>query len=842
MYPQIIISLTTISSRINLLKKTLTSLINQTYKADIIQIYYSNEGYLLDDGINDIIINELYNEIKLIDFYQNNIIFTKVPNIGSYRKLVNAVQTYKNAIIITVDDDIYYSNKLVQIYVSLFNQHNCIISSQYKTIDFDNISSNNKYYLDKNTKTYLNILPEGFGGILYHSNMFDTDFINFNFNYLDELTNKNDDIFFRLYTFYKDIPVVVTDLTNNDIINKNDISLYYKYNINNSIYDIITKIKKYDIFNNLIKQKNKKITIEICSIVDKYVEKRNGTDIKLLQYDVFSQNICENPINLIDIIKTYLFNNQEINTNILVINILKDEYRLKSFNDEIKKLNIKKYVHLIATYWRETDNFINDMNYVYDFLKQFNNICINKLQMNEISFWNDNTIQIQDGPLACYCSHVRAFIYAYLNFKNYFIICEDDIFISNTSNIETYLKQIPENWDIITLNSNPINHKYNNIFYKYNSTFHSTHFYIINVKCLPIIFQNIYPISEQIDILISRLYDRLNIYNICDTVYQKNFSTNTQNNIHTILLSNGYKNIRIAITEFKNKLSNLISNKYNKTNIITINNITDNIINDVVYNYIINNSSTSNNHFYHNIHLDNTNNNLFDNEKTELFNLLYFIIICCVKGINTSIITTNLLNDIYNIIDNFMINYNIYSYGSTSNISLIDNVIMKKYNEKFRWIRFNHNDTNIIFNKEIYILSLFNNIHLPKLIKTDNNIIYMNYLGESLYDNFILPDDWKNQIINIFNILTSYNIIYQEFNLKNILNLNNVLSFIDFGLAEISEFASKKNNINCDVFIEILNTLISNLCNQPKDKHKILYMTQLTYYKNNYMYVDNIFI
>ena len=38
----------------------------------------------------------------------------------------------------------------------------------------------------------------------------------------------------------------------------------------------------------------------------------------------------------------------------------------------------------------------------------------------------------------------------------------------------------------------------------------------------------------QIDILIARLYDRLNIYNIVDTVYQKNFSTNTQNNLFVI--------------------------------------------------------------------------------------------------------------------------------------------------------------------------------------------------------------------------------------------------------------------------------------------------------------------
>jgi hypothetical protein len=56
--------------------------------------------------------------------------------------------------------------------------------------------------------------------------------------------------------------------------------------------------------------------------------------------------------------------------------------------------------------------------------------------MNDFSEINDPNIYIQDGPLACYCSHVRGMIYGHLNFEDYTIIIEDDAFISNTENIE----------------------------------------------------------------------------------------------------------------------------------------------------------------------------------------------------------------------------------------------------------------------------------------------------------------------------------------------------------------------------------------------------------------------
>lgn len=831
---RVIISMTSISCRLHKLKKTLTSLINQTHKPDAIHVCYSNEKFMYDEGIDDEMINKIYNEIKLIDFNDNNIILTKTKNIGPYRKLIPVLKKYKDDIIITVDDDIYYEKNFVYKLLNGYNAHKCIICSKYRTINLDNEKiTNTNYFIEENTP-FMNILPEGFGGILYHTNMFSADFIEFDYGGLEDIIMKNDDLFFRLYTYYKNIPVVSVDISIDEMKEDNDIALYYNYNINKSFEERIQKIKNINIINKYISDKIRtsyeETAEKIESIVKNYIG--HGTDIKILQYEIFAKNINENPINLISLIGEYFFN-KEVTANVIVINIEKDTERLKSYVSEIKKINIKTFVHLKATYWRNKLQFEYDMNYVLHFLKQFKKIKTTEITMNDFSMWNDDNIKIQDGPLACYCSHTRALIYAYQNYNDYVIICEDDMYISNTENIEKYIKCIPSNWDVITLGSMPINKSYETPYYKYISNFHSTHCYIVKVTCLPIIFENIYPINEQIDILISRLYNRLNIYNICDTVFQKNFSTNTQNNIHTILNGEGYAGIRIAIEKFEKLLYENMTHRLEKANDDDKRRLVENILIDVVYAYITSNKTEI---------IDSTMYPLA-NTNQQMFDLLYYIIICCVKGINTTITVNMLLNDIDNIIENYDSCVDPYGYGSTSNVSRDDNIIIKKYNKKLRWNHDKHNNINAIFNKEKYILSqLHNTTNFPKIYKITNDSIHMQFMGKSLYDDFNLPNNWQEQIEHLFDILSENNIIYYEFNLKNIVNLNNNISFIDFGLAEISEHAINKNMENCETFIKLIEQIKRQYEGIESTKErKLLYFTFMNNMRNGNKYMDNIY-
>ena len=94
-----------------------------------------------------------------------------------------------------------------------------------------------------------------------------------------------------------------------------------------------------------------------------------------------------------------------------------------------------------------------------------------------------------------------------------------------------------------------------------------------------------YPIFDQVDVLIASLYNDLNIYNIIDTVYQKNYSTNTQNNLCSILTSPNYKHIRDYLDELNIILNDNI-NLLLPDNLVYNTIITSNIIFDVLYNYI----------------------------------------------------------------------------------------------------------------------------------------------------------------------------------------------------------------------------------------------------------------
>jgi tRNA A-37 threonylcarbamoyl transferase component Bud32 len=72
----------------------------------------------------------------------------------------------------------------------------------------------------------------------------------------------------------------------------------------------------------------------------------------------------------------------------------------------------------------------------------------------------------------------------------------------------------------------------------------------------------------------------------------------------------------------------------------------------------------------------------------------------------------------------------------------------------------------------------------------------MSYNGESLYNDFNLPTNWKEQITQIFSDLTDNGIFYPEFRLQNILVLDSKITFVDFGLSEFRTGCDNTENLN----------------------------------------------
>jgi hypothetical protein len=221
---KIVLSITTIKSRISNLPKILSSIINKNKSDFVIHIFYSLELNILDDGCDSNDIEQLENFIKSNDKTNVQIKLTQTENIGPYKKIIPALKIYKDHIIITVDDDEIFESEIVDLYVEAYEKYKCIISSVGRIIDLSNGKDMNdtiSYYkkIFQTDTPYMNILPEGYGGILYHSNMFDENFINFDYKSLDSELIKNDDIFIRYYTYNREIPVFLRYIYQSNIYN-----------------------------------------------------------------------------------------------------------------------------------------------------------------------------------------------------------------------------------------------------------------------------------------------------------------------------------------------------------------------------------------------------------------------------------------------------------------------------------------------------------------------------------------------------------------------------------------------------------------------------------------------
>jgi len=533
-----------------------------------------------------------------------------------------------------------------------------------------------------------------------------------------------------------------------------------------------------------------------------------GVDAKIMQYEENATNISDDRIDfpkLLDGTQTTILINMERHT---------ERYHVSL--DQLKKLSIQNFVHLKGTDGKIKSQLEQDLTYILEFIKQFNdNVVANEIQINDFSEVNNKGVNLQDGPLGCYCSHLRAMIYGYLSGSDYTVICEDDISITNTKNIEEYIPQIPNDWDIIFLNSRPKNVLHDEPFYRFIDEFHSGHFYIVKNKSLPTIFSGMYPMNDQVDVLLSFLHKKLNMYNIPDTVYQKNLETNTQNNLDIIFSSPNYKPVTDALFKIENSL-NIFANKTLTNNVERNRFLVKQLMYDVLYNFILtkgnNNEPGPNKEDY-------TFENPYINDENYLWleKFITFFLQCAKKGIepksaakslsNVLLYTICKFSEYHNKNNNEGKIYKAHGFGSTSHTYMVGrDLILKKYNPKLRWTIKGHDNSEEILKKEIKILSLTSNIpSVPKVLNRTETGILMEYRGQSLYDRFKLPRNWVEQITKIFEDLTKQNIYYPEFRLQNILVKNKEISFVDFGLAEIR--GNCDNSENLEKFIKYLSLL-----------------------------------
>lgn len=187
---RIVVSLTTIPSRIMYMEKSLESICRQTVKPDAIII---NLGKELFDGID------------LPEFIQRyerrGVTVNYVHDIGPHTKYYYVMKQYPSDIIITVDDDILYDAKMIERLLKMHKRHpKAVCANRAHIITFDSYGKMKPYnsWIDAG---YIGAEPSsiyfatGVGGVLYPPKCMDKDL--FNERLIRDLSFKADDVWLK---------------------------------------------------------------------------------------------------------------------------------------------------------------------------------------------------------------------------------------------------------------------------------------------------------------------------------------------------------------------------------------------------------------------------------------------------------------------------------------------------------------------------------------------------------------------------------------------------------------------------------------------------------------------
>lgn len=252
--PPVIISLTTIPQRINRVHFVIERLLRQTYKPNRIILYLNeSDGFGKDDVPDALTRLQGYGlEIKWVE------------DLNCHTKYYFSVRDNPNAIVITVDDDGWYSLKLVAELIKSYKLHPNAISAirVHKIVVREGkVAPYNDWIKDYRAKDAytpsLSLFATGCGGVLYPPNSLHKDVLDASL--IKRLSLRADDIWLKIQELRQGTPVVcatnkrLTSWTldgsqiaalnaDNVVCNRNDVF------INNCIdyygYDLVKSIEK----------------------------------------------------------------------------------------------------------------------------------------------------------------------------------------------------------------------------------------------------------------------------------------------------------------------------------------------------------------------------------------------------------------------------------------------------------------------------------------------------------------------------------------------------------------------------------------------------------------------
>ena len=193
----IIVSMTSFPARMRTTHLAIESIIKQSLKPNKIILWLYEKEFPLKEK------NILKNILK---FQSQGLLIKYYPtNLKSHLKLIPTLIQYPNSFIITIDDDIYYKEDMIEkLYKSYLKNPQDIHAHRITKIilnknenNFDIKNGGFDYY---KISTYLNIL-NGVGGVFYPPNCFNNDI--FNETLIYKLAKTNDDLWFWVQAVLK---------------------------------------------------------------------------------------------------------------------------------------------------------------------------------------------------------------------------------------------------------------------------------------------------------------------------------------------------------------------------------------------------------------------------------------------------------------------------------------------------------------------------------------------------------------------------------------------------------------------------------------------------------------
>lgn len=206
----IIVSLTSIQSRLEDASLTIKSLLAQSTKADKVVLWLSKEPHLLDQGVE-----EVPQSIRSLEQEGLEIRWTK--NTGPYRKLIPTAKLMnrESCLIVTADDDVLYPDHWLKGLIDEYQRNEgCVIC--YRGRIMSKSKALNRWLTSKKLKPYMKwlgthevedkrqlgpsfeIFPTGKDGVLYPSDKLHEELFNKSI-YLN-MAPTNDDIWYKAMT------------------------------------------------------------------------------------------------------------------------------------------------------------------------------------------------------------------------------------------------------------------------------------------------------------------------------------------------------------------------------------------------------------------------------------------------------------------------------------------------------------------------------------------------------------------------------------------------------------------------------------------------------------------